>query len=63
MANFLHGYEMLKFVYYFDSRQCDQIRQFFALWATIQSWWQQLFYPNRPHCQTVFVKVSKSFIS
>ena len=30
--------------------QCDQIRGFLALWATIQSRWQQLFYPNRPHC-------------
>ena len=30
--------------------QCDQIGRFFALWATIQSPWQQLYYPNRPHC-------------
>ena len=30
--------------------QCNQIWRFFALWATIQSWWQQLFYPNHPHC-------------
>ena len=22
----------------------------FALWATIQSLWKQLFYPNHPHC-------------
>ena len=28
--------------------QCDQIGQFFALWATIQSRWQNLFYPNQP---------------
>ena len=31
-------------------KQCDQIGRFFAFWATIQSWWQQLFYPNHPHC-------------
>ena len=43
--------------------QCDQNGQFFALWATIQSRWQQLFYPNCPHCKAIFVKVSKSFIS
>ena len=43
--------------------QCDHIGRFFALWATIQSQWQQLFYPNRPHCWAIFVKVSKSFIS
>ena len=35
---------------------------FFALWATIQSRWQQLSYTNHQHCQTIFVKVSKSFI-
>ena len=40
----------------------DQIGRFFALWATIQSRWQQLFYPNFPHCLAIFVKVSKSFI-
>ena len=34
----------------------------FALWATIQSWWQQLFYPNCPHCWAIFENVSKSFI-
>ena len=28
----------------------------------IQSLWQQLFCPNHPHFQTIFVKVSKSFI-
>ena len=22
-----------------ECKQCDQIWQFFALWATIQSWW------------------------
>ena len=32
------------------SGQCDQIGRFFALWATIQIQWQQLFYPNCPHC-------------
>ena len=42
--------------------QCDQIGRFFALWSTIQSWWQQLFYPNWLHCQAIFVKGSKSFI-
>ena len=42
--------------------QCDQIGQFFALWATIQCRWQQLFYPNCIHCEAIFVKVSKSFI-
>ena len=31
-------------------KQCDQIGRFFALWATIQSQWQQLFYPNCPRC-------------
>ena len=30
--------------------QCDQIGRFFGLWATIQSLWQKLLYPNRPHC-------------
>ena len=43
-------------------QQCDQIGRIFALWATIQSREQQLFYPNRPHCYTIFVKVSKSII-
>ena len=43
-------------------KQCDQIRRFFALWATIQSLWQQLYYPNCPHCWAIFVKVPKSFI-
>ena len=38
------------------------IGRFFALRATIESRWQQLFYPNRPHCKAIFVKVSKSFI-
>ena len=42
--------------------QCDQIGQFIALWATFQSRWQQWLCPNRPHCQAIFVKVSKSFI-
>ena len=34
----------------------DQIGRFFALWATIQSRWQQLFYPNRPNCLAIFGK-------
>ena len=42
--------------------QCDQIWRFFALWPTIQSWWQQLFYPNHAHCSAIFVRQSKSFI-
>ena len=29
--------------------QCDQNGRFFALWATFQSPWQQLFSPNCPH--------------
>ena len=29
--------------------QCDPIGQFFAFWASIQSRWHQLFYPNHPH--------------
>ena len=29
--------------------QCDQIWQFFGLWATFQSLWQQLICPNLPH--------------
>ena len=41
--------------------QCDQIGRFFALWATIQSWWPQLFWPNCPFL-AIFVRVSKSFI-
>ena len=42
--------------------QCDQIGRFFALWATIQSWRQQLFYPHHPHCSAIFAKIPKSFI-
>ena len=42
--------------------QCDQIGRVFALWAIIQSRWQQLFYPICLHCQAIFVTVSKSFI-
>ena len=30
--------------------RCDQIGRFFALWATIQSQWQLIFYLNCPHC-------------
>ena len=41
--------------------QCDHIGRFFALWATIQSWWPQLFWPNCPFL-AIFVRVSKSFI-
>ena len=29
--------------------QCDHIGRFFALWATFQSLWDQLFSQNRPH--------------
>ena len=32
-----------------SKRQCDQIGRFFALWATFQSLWQQLFCPNLPN--------------
>ena len=42
--------------------QCDQIGQLTAFWATFQSLWQQLFCSKRSHLQTIFVKVSKSFI-
>ena len=44
------------------SRQCDQIRRFFALWATIQGRWQQLLYSNRPHYKAILAKVTKSII-
>ena len=47
---------------FFLHEQCDQIGQFFALWASIQSRWQQIFYPNCTHCLAIFVKVSKAFI-
>ena len=30
-------------------KQCDQIKQLIALWATFQSLWQQLFCPNFRH--------------
>ena len=44
----------------FDSQvQCDQIGQFIGLWATIQSWWPQLFCPNCPHCKAIFCKSVK----
>ena len=46
----------------FDGQQCVQIGRFITHWATLQSRWQQLFSPNCPHCQAIFVKVSKSFI-
>ena len=42
--------------------QCDQIGRFIALFATIQSLWQQLICPNLLHSKAIFVKVSKSFI-
>ena len=42
--------------------QCAQIWRFFVFWASIQSRWQQLLYPNTPHCQAILAKVSKSFI-
>ena len=42
--------------------QCDQIWQFFGLWATFQSLLQQLICPNLLHSQEIFVKVSKSII-
>ena len=42
--------------------QCDQIGRFNALWATFQSLWQQLFYPNRPDFLAIFVNLSKSLI-
>ena len=47
-------------VFYYT--QCDQIGQFIAFWVTFQSLWQQLFCPNCPHVQAIFVKWSKSFI-
>ena len=60
-------------IFQFQQQQCNNKRRrrravwpdwaIFALWATIQSRWQQLFYPNCPHCKAIFVKVSKSFIS
>ena len=42
--------------------QRDQFGRFFALWATIECLWQQLFYPNCPHCSAIFVKVPKPII-
>ena len=42
--------------------QCDQIGRFIELWVTFQSMWQQLFCPNCPHFQAIFVNVPKSFI-
>ena len=36
--------------------QCDQIGQFFGLWATFQSLRQQLICPNFPHSKAIFVK-------
>ena len=34
---------------YRASGQCDQIGQFFGLWATFKSLWQQLICPNLSH--------------
>ena len=31
------------------SFQCDQVGQYFGLWATFESLWQQLICPNLPH--------------
>ena len=42
--------------------QCDQIGRFFRLWATFQSLWQKLIWPNLIHSLGIFVKVSKSLI-
>ena len=42
--------------------QCDQIGRFNGLWATFQSFWQQLICPNLLHSYAIFVKVSKSLI-
>ena len=33
--------------------QSDQIGRFIALWATFQSMWQQLFFPNCPDCLAI----------
>ena len=41
--------------------QCDQIGRFIARWATFQSQWQQLFYPNCPHLYEIFWKGVKIF--
>ena len=35
--------------------------QIIGLWATFQSFWQQLICPNLLHSQAIFVKVSKYF--
>ena len=42
--------------------QCDQIGRFIVLWATIQSLWQHLIYPNLLPSYAIFVTISKSFI-
>ena len=42
--------------------QCDLIGRLIELWVTFQSLWQQLFCPNCPHFQAIFVNVPKSFI-
>ena len=44
------------------NKQCDQIGQFIAFWATFQSLWLQLFCPNHPSFLAIFVKLSNSFI-
>ena len=48
--------------FHHHQHQCDQIGQFIGLWATFQSLCQQLVYPNLPHYEAIFVKVSKSLI-
>ena len=42
--------------------QYDQIGRFIGLWATFQSFRQQVICPNLPHSQAIFVKVLKSII-
>ena len=37
---------LLKKTRHVTCKQCDQIGRYFPLWATFQSLWQQLFYPN-----------------
>ena len=47
-------YEEVQSKVVYDVHQCDQIRQFIALWATFQSLWQQFY--------AILVKLLKSFI-
>ena len=53
---------MVNYNYLASCDQRDQIGRFIALWATFQSLWQQLFYPNCPHFWAIFMKLSKHFI-